>query len=96
MGELPAEELTVSRLSKHLGMSRADLRTACYVTTGFRLDDMVTSRRLSDVYRILREGQVGQVNVTQAALDHGFPHFGRFSAAYRQMFGERPSDTLRA
>ena len=94
--ELPAEELTVSRLSKHLGMSRTDLRTACQTTTGFRLDEMLTSRRLSDVYRILREGEVGRVNVTQAALDHGFTHFGRFSAAYRQMFGERPSETLRA
>ncbi len=94
--ELPAEELTVSRLSKHLGLPRTDLRRACQATTGFHLDDMLTSRRLSDVYRILREGSAGQMNVTQAALDHGFTHFGRFSAAYRKMFGERPSDTLRA
>lgn len=64
--------------------------------TGFRLDDMLTARRLSDVYRVLRGARVDAVNVTQTALDHGFTHFGRFSVAYRQMFGERPSDTLRA
>jgi AraC family ethanolamine operon transcriptional activator len=34
--------------------------------------------------------------VTQVALDHGFWELGRFSGAYRAMFGESPSETLRA
>lgn len=33
--------------------------------------------------------------VTQVALDHGFWELGRFSGAYRAMFGESPSETLR-
>ena len=33
--------------------------------------------------------------VTQVALDHGFWELGRFSGAYRAMFGEAPSETLR-
>lgn len=94
--ELPPEELTVSGLSRALGCTRADLRGTCLSVTGFRLDDMLTARRLSDVYRVLRGARVDAVNVTQTALNHGFTHFGRFSVAYRQMFGERPSDTLRA
>jgi AraC-like DNA-binding protein len=34
--------------------------------------------------------------VTQVALDQGFWELGRFSGAYRAMFGESPSETLRA
>lgn len=33
--------------------------------------------------------------VTQVALDQGFWELGRFSGAYRAMFGEAPSETLR-
>lgn len=86
--ELPAEELTVSRLSKHLGMSRADLRTACYVTTGFRLDEMLTSRRLSDVYRILRggAGRAGECHSGGA---------GSWLHAFRALLGGLPPDVWR-
>lgn len=34
--------------------------------------------------------------VTQVALDHGFWELGRFAGTYRTMFGESPSETLRA
>ncbi len=33
--------------------------------------------------------------VTEVALDTGFSHLSRFSAAYQKAFGECPSDTLR-
>ena len=35
------------------------------------------------------------VKVTDVALRWGFSHLGRFSAAYRDRFGESPSQTLR-
>lgn len=34
-------------------------------------------------------------NVTEAALDYGFTHLGRFSSDYRNLFGELPSETFR-
>ena len=33
--------------------------------------------------------------VSDVAMDCGFTHLGRFSAAYRDRFGETPSTTLR-
>ncbi|MDJ0862947.1 MAG: helix-turn-helix domain-containing protein [Gammaproteobacteria bacterium] len=46
------------------------------------------------VQRTLRRSRPGETSVTQAALDRGFWHLGRFSEAYRVRFGELPSETL--
>jgi AraC-like DNA-binding protein len=37
----------------------------------------------------------GDQTITEVAYAHGFEHLGRFSAYYRQRFGELPSETLR-
>ena len=34
-------------------------------------------------------------SVTEAALEFGFPHFGRFAQSYAARFGEKPSATVR-
>ncbi len=34
-------------------------------------------------------------SITEAALDYGFGHLGRFSSDYRKLFGELPSETVR-
>lgn len=39
--------------------------------------------------------ETGNFTVTEAAIDSGFAHFGHFSAAYHEKFGELPSATLR-
>jgi AraC-like DNA-binding protein len=37
----------------------------------------------------------GSTTVSAVALDWGFWHFGEFSRAHKECFGELPSDTLR-
>lgn len=49
--------------------------------------------RLQKARRLLQEG-TATWSVTGAALDAGFAHLGRFSAAYREQFGEYPHETL--
>lgn len=44
--------------------------------------------------QLLASGE--ETNVTDIALANGFTELGRFSARYRQAFGELPSQTLRA
>jgi AraC-like DNA-binding protein len=43
----------------------------------------------------LLAGTHGTTTVTAEAADWGFWHFGEFSRAYKNCFGELPSDTLR-
>jgi AraC-like DNA-binding protein len=55
---------------------------------------LLRSVRLDRAREKLRAAGPGQ-SVTEIALDCGFGHLGRFSADYRQRFGELPSQTLR-
>lgn len=52
------------------------------------------SMKLNEVHRILRTTDPGNRRISDIAADWGFTHLGRFAAAYRQLFGEAPSQTL--
>jgi AraC-like DNA-binding protein len=50
--------------------------------------------RLEQVHKELGAAEPGAATVTEVAARWGFVHLGRFAAAYRQRFAERPSDTI--
>lgn len=52
--------------------------------------------RLEKVREELVVAPPGSTSVTDIAARWGFAHLGRFAAAYRREYGERPSDTMRA
>jgi len=52
--------------------------------------------RLNRVRRGLLHSAPGQTLVKTIACEHGFWHLGQFSHDYRQLFGQSPSETLRA
>jgi AraC-like DNA-binding protein len=52
--------------------------------------------RLEHIHEELLAAEPGAVTVTEVAARWGFVHLGRFAAAYRQRFAERPSDTMRS
>jgi transcriptional regulator GlxA family with amidase domain len=52
--------------------------------------------RLHDVRRALSEADCEAPTVTRIAMQHGFRELGRFAVTYRRVFGEAPSQTLRA
>jgi len=49
--------------------------------------------RLQQVYKVLSSGQQPKISISQLAYDWGFNHLSRFSQAYREEFGESPSET---
>jgi AraC family ethanolamine operon transcriptional activator len=49
--------------------------------------------RLNAARQDLPEKDAEKVRVSEVAVRWGFFHFGRFSAAYRHLFGELPSVT---
>jgi AraC-like DNA-binding protein len=53
------------------------------------------SRRLAAARLKLLLGDPLVTNVTSIAIEEGFWELGRFAVEYRQMFGEKPSETLR-
>jgi len=55
----------------------------------------IKMRKMRKIFQQLSYPQSGVRSVSQIAFDYGFNHMGRFSAEYRQLFGELPSETLR-
>ena len=92
----PAHPWTVTELAAEVSVSVRSLQD------GFRRSMDATPMaylrrlRLEKVHDELTETEPGSVKVTEAAMRWGFVHLGRFAAAYRREFGERPSDTIRS
>ena len=56
----------------------------------------VLGRRLEAVRKELSDTSLPDKQIAHIAMDYGFNHLGRFSGAYREQFGELPSETLQA
>lgn len=58
------------------------------------ISEYVKTVRLDAVHRDLRVSERPHTNITELAMKHGFGHLGRFSAEFRNRFGEKPSTVL--
>lgn len=87
-----AHPISLEQLRAVAGVSTRVLQTACLARWNQTPMELVACRRLEAARSLLSSGRVP--TVTAAAVHSGFTHLGRFSIAYRQAFGESPSDTL--
>jgi len=87
--------IPIAELCRIVGLSERSLRNAFYDVRGVGPKRSLLDRRLQDARRALRNAVPNQTTVTTVAADHGFFELGRFARAYREMFGESPSATLR-
>jgi AraC-like DNA-binding protein len=89
------EQLHVSDLCMAAEVSERTLEYAFKEILGLTPVAYLIRLRLHQARRALLAATQGSTTVSAVALDWGFWHFGEFSRAYRECFGELPSDTLR-
>lgn len=86
--------LAVSDIAAVAGVSTRTLSRSFRQRHGITIKEFIKARRLEVANRALLAANPAETNVTQIALNTGFDQLGRFSAAYKQAFGELPSETL--
>jgi AraC-like DNA-binding protein len=91
----PDRPLYLTEICAAIGVAERTLRVACEEQLGMGPIRFLSLRRLHLVHRALRRADSSTTTVTRVATDHGFWELGRFSVAYRVLFGESPSQTLR-
>jgi AraC-like DNA-binding protein len=88
--------ITTAVLAEVTGVSGRSLQAGFARDFGCSPSAYVRDQRLARVNaELLAADWSDGTRVTDVALQAGFSHLGRFSSAYRQRFGERPSETLR-
>ena len=91
----PNTPLYLAEVCAAVGAAERTLRAACEQHLGIGPIRYLTLRRIHLVRRALLRATSSTATVTQIATDHGFWELGRFAAAYRTLFGETPSVTLK-
>jgi len=88
------DRLYVTDLCRAAGASERTLEYAFKAVMGLRPVAFLTRLRLHRVHQALLQASKGSTTVTTQAMNWGFWHFGEFARAYKECFGELPSDTL--
>jgi len=89
-----AGPVSLADLCVAAGVSQGTLHKAFMVMCGDSPMAHFKKRRLTDARLALLEPRPNRRLVKSAALDSGLTHLGRFSAEYREFFGESPATTL--
>jgi AraC-like DNA-binding protein len=91
----PDRPIYLTEICAVVGAAERTLRAACEEHLGMGPIRYLTLRRMHLVRRALLRADPSKSTVTRVVTDHGFWELGRFSVAYRSLFGESPSETLR-
>jgi AraC-like DNA-binding protein len=93
--ENEGKPLYVTDVCAAIGVSERALRLHCLEYLGISPHRYLWLRRMHQARRALALADPALTTVTNVATEYGFWELGRFSVAYRHLFGERPSATLR-
>ena len=91
----PDRPLYLTEICAAIGVAERTLRASCQEHLGMGPIRFLTLRRMHLVRQALLRADPSKETVTGVVTDHGFWELGRFSVAYRGLFGESPSETLR-
>ncbi|HEX3441462.1 MAG TPA: helix-turn-helix transcriptional regulator [Pseudolabrys sp.] len=87
--------LHMSEICAATGVSERTLRQFCRKHLGMAPVRYLWLRRMQFARAALMRADPATATVTEIATSHGFWELGRFSVAYRTLFGESPSASLR-
>jgi AraC-like DNA-binding protein len=93
--EAENQPLYMTELCHKIGVQERTLRNHCLEYLDMSPHRYLWLRRMALVRRALDLAKSTEKTVTVIANDYGFWELGRFSVAYRKLFGESPSTTLR-
>jgi len=91
----PDRPLYLTEICAAIGVAERTLRASCEEHLGMGPIRYLTLRRMHLARRALLRADPSKSTVTRIVTDHGFWELGRFSVAYRMLFGESPLETLR-
>jgi AraC-like DNA-binding protein len=91
----PGKPLYIAEVCAAIGVPARTLRFHCLHQLGMGPHQYLLLRRMNLVRRALASADPASRTVTDIATEHGFWELGRFSVAFRKLFGESPSATLR-
>ena len=89
-----SENISMADIANAAGIPLRTLQDAYRKALGRTLLDGVQQARLESLRNALLK-PTPSLNVADAVLASGFGHLGRAAAAYREVYGESPSETLR-
>jgi AraC-like DNA-binding protein len=89
------EPLYMADLCAAVGVPYWTLRDCCREYLGMSPKRYLWIRRMHLARQALRNADANTTTVTEIATNYGFWELGRFSVAYRSLFGESPSTALR-
>ena len=95
MEETTDKAIYVPQLCATIGVSDRTLRKCCQEHFGMGPKRYLFLRRMHLANQALRRTTAAETSVTDVATEFGFWELGRFAVAYRSLFGESPSATLR-
>lgn len=85
-------DLTLSTLSRHIGMSRSQLSQLINEGTGENFYDFVNQYRVEEVKRLMSDPEVQNLNLLGLALEAGFKSKSTFNLIFKRFTGQTPTE----
>jgi AraC-like DNA-binding protein len=95
LARMPVEPLYLSDICAAIGVSARTMEYCCREYYGMGPNRYLRLRRMNLARRALIDADPDKMSVTDVAMRFGFWELGRFASAYRSLFAETPSVTLR-
>jgi AraC-like DNA-binding protein len=87
------EEISAAQLALEGHVSLRTLYDRFAIYKGMSPSAYVKEKKLRKIYARLSNVNLPGQSITEIALEYGFTHLGRFSAEYKAIFGQLPSET---